>query len=124
MNEPADNKHTMKKSLLFVGLDVHAQYITSPLALAGEAEARLYGSIPNDLHALEVFAKLRKAHPGVELRVGLRQAVSLRSIPRSGCVSKPQLRHEGKLGEYCRRMKGRLGSRQHEQSRRHCRRGP
>jgi hypothetical protein len=25
MNEPSDSKHTMKKSLLFVGLDVHAE---------------------------------------------------------------------------------------------------
>jgi len=68
MNEPTDNKHTMKNSLLFIGLDVHAQNIT--IALADEAEARLYGTIPHDLHALEkVFAKLRKTHPGVELRV-------------------------------------------------------
>ena len=28
MNEPTRNKHTMKKALLFVGLDVHAQNIT------------------------------------------------------------------------------------------------
>ena len=60
----------MKKPLLFVGLDVHAQNITIAVALAGEAEARLYGSITHDLHALEkVFAKLRKAHAGAELRV-------------------------------------------------------
>jgi len=70
MNEPTDNKHTMKKSLLFVGLDVHAQNITIGLAPGDGSAARLYGTIPNDLHALEkVFAKLRKAHPGVELRV-------------------------------------------------------
>ena len=36
MNEPTDNKHTMKKSLLFVGLDVDAQNITIALALTGE----------------------------------------------------------------------------------------
>ena len=36
----------------------------------GGGEARLYGTIANDLHALEkVFTKLRKAHPGAELRV-------------------------------------------------------
>jgi transposase len=70
MNEPTDNKHTMKKQLLFVGLDVHAQNIAIAVAEGGGGEARTYGSIPNDLHALEkVFAKLRKAHPGVELRV-------------------------------------------------------
>ena len=70
MNEPTHDKHTMKSSLLFVGLDVHAQSITLAVACADGSEARLYGTIPNDLHALEkVFAKLRKAHPGAELRV-------------------------------------------------------
>ena len=46
MNEPTRNKHTMKKSLLFVGLDVHAQNITLALAEGGGGEARLYGTIP------------------------------------------------------------------------------
>ena len=70
MNEPTHIKHTMKKSLLFVGLDVHAQNITIGLASGDGSAARLHGTIPNDLHALEkVFAKLRKAHPGAELRV-------------------------------------------------------
>ena len=70
INEPADNKHTMKKALLSVGLDVHAQSITVALAPGDGTEARLYGTIPHDLHALEkVFAKLRKAHPGAEPRV-------------------------------------------------------
>ncbi len=63
-------KHTMKKALLFVGLDVHAQSITLGLAPGDGTQARLYGTIPNDLHALEkVLAKLRKAHPATELRV-------------------------------------------------------
>jgi transposase len=66
----SNNKHTMKKALLFAGLDVHAKNITIALAEGGGGEARLYGTIPNDLHALEkVFAKLKKAHPGTELRV-------------------------------------------------------
>jgi transposase len=70
MNEPKHIKHTMKKELLFVGLDVHAKNITVALAEGGGGEARLYGTIPNDLHAVEkLFAKLRKAHPGTELRV-------------------------------------------------------
>jgi transposase len=70
MKEPTHIKHTMKKQLLFVGLDVHARSITIALAEGGGGEVRSYGSIPNDLHALErVFAKLRKAHPGSELRV-------------------------------------------------------
>jgi transposase len=60
----------MKKQLLFVGLDVHARSITIALAEGSGGEARTYGSIANDLHALEkVFAKLRKAHPGAELRI-------------------------------------------------------
>lgn len=68
--KPAHNKHTMKKKLLFVGLDVHAQNIGIALAEGAGGEARTYGTIPNDLHALEkVFARLRKAHPGTELRV-------------------------------------------------------
>src|SRR5687768_6912859 len=70
MNEPTHNKHTMKKELLFVGLDVHAQNIALALAEGGGGEVRIYGTIANDLHALEkVFAKLRKVHPGTELRV-------------------------------------------------------
>jgi transposase len=70
MIKPTHNKHTMKNELLFVGLDVHAQSIAIALAEGGGGEARTYGSIPNDLHALEkVFGKLRKAHPGTELRV-------------------------------------------------------
>ena len=70
MIEPTRNKHTMKKPLLFVGLDVHAQNITLGLAPGDGGAARLYGTIPNDLHALEkVCAKLRKAHPDVALRV-------------------------------------------------------
>ena len=54
--KPTNNKHTMKKKLRFVGLDVHAKNITIALAESGEdsrGEARLYGTISNDLHALE-----------------------------------------------------------------------
>ena len=70
MNKPTANKHTMNKELLFLGLDVHAKSLTLALAEGGGGEARLYGTMPNDLHAVEkVFAKLKKAHPGVELRV-------------------------------------------------------
>ena len=70
MIKPTHNKHTMKKELLFLGLDVHAKNITVALAEGGGGEARLHGTIPNDLHALEkVFTKLKKAHPGAELRV-------------------------------------------------------
>jgi transposase len=68
MKKPAHIKHTMNKPLLFVGLDVHAQQITVAVAEAGRGEARLYGTIPNDLHALErVITRLRKAHPQAQL---------------------------------------------------------
>ena len=53
MKEPTHTKHTMSKKLLFLGLDVHAQSIAIALAEGGGAEARTYGSIANDLHALE-----------------------------------------------------------------------
>ncbi len=71
MRKPtSNNKHTMNKALLFLGLDVHAQNIAIALAEGGGGEARTYGTIANDLHALEkVCARLRKAHPGAELRV-------------------------------------------------------
>jgi len=60
----------MKKNLLFIGLDVHAKTITIAVAPGEGGEAHVYGTITHDLHALEkVFAKLRKAHPGAELRV-------------------------------------------------------
>jgi transposase len=60
----------MKKKLLFLGLDVHAQNIALAFAEGGGGEARSYGTIPNDLHALEkVLAQLRAAHPGSELRL-------------------------------------------------------
>ena len=92
----SNNKHTMKKELLFIGLDVHAKSITIALAhlptslvpssssaLAegarkdpvhaaggGGGEARLYGTIANDLHALEkVSPNSGKRIPGAELRV-------------------------------------------------------
>jgi len=42
----------MKRSLLFTGLGVHAQTITIALAEGG-GEARLYGAITHDLHALD-----------------------------------------------------------------------
>ena len=44
------------KKLLFTGLDVHAKSITIALAEGGgdaPGEARAYGTIANDLHALE-----------------------------------------------------------------------
>ena len=61
----------MKKELLFRRTRrPRAKASPSPSPKAGAARPALYGTIPNDLHALEkVFAKLKKAHPGAELRV-------------------------------------------------------
>jgi transposase len=70
MSKPSNNKHTMKADLLFVGLDVHAQSITVAVAGNDRSQPRLYGSIPNDLHAVErMLAKLKKTHSGADLRV-------------------------------------------------------
>ena len=58
----------MSKSVIYVGLDVHAQNIAIALAETG-VEVRHHGSISSDLHSVDKFlAKLRKAHPDAELR--------------------------------------------------------
>ena len=58
----------MSKSVIHIGLDVHAQTIAIAIA-GGGAEPRHYGSISSDLHSMDkVLAKLRKAHPDDELR--------------------------------------------------------
>ena len=51
--KPKHNKHTMTKDLLFIGLDVHAKNITIAIAPGDGSEARFYGTITHDLHALE-----------------------------------------------------------------------
>lgn len=61
----------MSKSVIHIGLDVHAQTIA--VAVAGgtgsAGEVRLHGSISSDLHSVDkLLAKLRKAHPEAELR--------------------------------------------------------
>ncbi len=53
MKKPTHDKHTMKQELLFLGLDVHAKNIAIALADGDGGEARTWGSIPHDLHALE-----------------------------------------------------------------------
>lgn len=59
----------MNTSILYVGMDVHAQTISIALAEAG-GEVRNYGSIANDLKSLErTLLKIKKSHPGAELRV-------------------------------------------------------
>jgi transposase len=61
----------MKAITLYIGLDVHKDSITIAIAQSGpKGEIRLYGTITNDLHALEkALAKIRKAHPGADLDV-------------------------------------------------------
>lgn len=61
----------MKKPILHLGLDVHAQSIAIAIAQDGaKGEVRSYGSISNDLHALEkALTKIKKAHTGCTLRV-------------------------------------------------------
>ena len=61
----------MKNEILFIGLDVHAQTISVAIAEnSGAREVRMYGTIPNCLHALErMLAKLKRAHPGCRLKV-------------------------------------------------------
>jgi len=53
VSKPKHNKRTMKKNLLFIGLDVHAKNITIAIAPGDGGEARLYCTITHDLHALE-----------------------------------------------------------------------
>ena len=45
MFESANNKHTMKKHLLFIGLDVHAKNITIALAPGDGSAARPCGAL-------------------------------------------------------------------------------
>lgn len=65
------NNHTMSAITLYLGLDVHKDSITLALAEPGpQGEIRLFGTITNDLHALEkALGRIRKAHPGVHLEV-------------------------------------------------------
>jgi transposase len=61
--------HHMKKEILYVGLDVHAETITIALAEPGrDGEMRLYGTVSNDLHTVEKVLK-RIGHPEKELRI-------------------------------------------------------
>lgn len=70
MSMRTDN-HTMPAITLYLGLDVHKDSITTAIAEAGpKGEIRLFGTITNDLHALEkALARVRKAHPGAHLEV-------------------------------------------------------
>jgi len=61
----------MKAITLYLGLDVHKDSITIAIAQAGpQGEIRLFGTITNDLHALEkALIRIRKAHPGAHLEL-------------------------------------------------------
>jgi transposase len=61
----------MKPITLYLGLDVHKDSIVIALAEAGpKGEIRLFGTITNDLHALEkALQRIRKAHPGAILEI-------------------------------------------------------
>lgn len=61
----------MKAITLYIGLDVHKDSITIAIAEEGRrGEIRLYGTITNDLHALEkALRRILKAHPGAHLEV-------------------------------------------------------
>ena len=61
----------MKAITLYLGLDVHKDSIVIAVAQAGlKVEIRLFGSITNDLHALEkALQRIRKAHPGAILEI-------------------------------------------------------
>src|SRR5690349_15347651 len=61
----------MKTITLYLGLDVHKDSITIAIAQAGsKGEIRLFGTITNDLHALEkALTRIRKAHPGAHLEL-------------------------------------------------------
>ena len=56
---------------LHLGLDVHKDSITIAIAQAGlKGEIRVFGTITNDLHALEkALTRIRKAHHGAPLEV-------------------------------------------------------
>jgi transposase len=61
----------MKTIPLYLGLDVHKDSITIAIAEEGpQREVRLFGTITNDLHALEkAMSRIRKAHDGAPLQV-------------------------------------------------------
>ena len=58
----------MNKEIIHIGLDVHAENIAVAVAAKG-GEVRSHGSISSDLHSVDkLLARLRKAHPGAQLR--------------------------------------------------------
>jgi hypothetical protein len=84
----------MKKQLLYVGLDVHAQTVSIAIA-ESSGEVRHYGTVSSCLSTLEkTMCRIRNAHPGAELRVcyeagptGVDSVAALRLPHPSGCCS-------------------------------------
>ena len=59
----------MKKEILYLGLDVHAENIAVALAEPGrDGELRNHGQIPNAFHSVEKLMR-KLGHPDKELRV-------------------------------------------------------
>lgn len=94
---------TTNKTVLYIGLDVHAESISIATADAGrDGEVRTYGRIPNELRALDTA--LRKlGHPDKELRVcyeaGPTGFVIARHLSKKGIVcllAAPSLIPKGK----------------------------
>jgi transposase len=63
------HRHTMKKPILYVGLDVHAASITAAVAAEGrDGEVRLHGKIGSDLRSVDKLLT-RLGHPEKELHI-------------------------------------------------------
>jgi len=77
MNGPTNNKHTMKISLLFVGLDVHAQNITLGLAPGDGSAARRGGDIAHPLTTHHVTKERNLPHSLDSFHTGQAFPVSL-----------------------------------------------
>lgn len=68
-NEQPTHRIIMKKEILYLGLDVHAESIAVAIAEAGrDGEVRNHGVISSDLHSVEKLVR-KLGHPGKELRV-------------------------------------------------------
>jgi hypothetical protein len=71
------DKHTYKKEL-YIGLDVHKDSITVAVAQGRDGEMRLYGTISNDLHAIEKLLTCAR-------RITGKAAVALTTFTPHGC---------------------------------------
>ena len=91
------DNHTMSSITLYLGLDVHKDSITIAVAESGcKGEIRLFGTITNDLHALEkALSRIRKAHGGAPVEVAYEAGPCgfgiARRLQRSGSVTPRQL---------------------------------